>query len=187
MNVLKKQRLDRRGFIRDLGLAAGAVPFLAGLPSLNAARTKRPPQRIVFIFTPNGTVPPLFWPDAEGPHSTFKRILAPLTPFKDRVLTIQGLCNRVRGDGDGHMRGMSCLILDGTAVNGSGLGALTKMPKMYQLQLMNSQLTGKNWLNHVPNMESYGKGLMFLTKGSKITPEEDQQIRKVAKGQTYLP
>jgi hypothetical protein len=85
------------------------------------------------------------------------------------------------------MRGMSCLILDGTAVNGSGLGALTKMPKMYQLQLMNSQLTGKNWLNHVPNMESYGKGLMFLTKGSKITPEEDQQIRKVAKGQTYLP
>jgi hypothetical protein len=85
------------------------------------------------------------------------------------------------------MRGMSCLILDGTAVNGSGLGALTKMPKMYQLQLMNSQLTGENWLNHVPNMESYGKGLMLFTKGSKITPEEDQQIRKVSKGQTYLP
>jgi hypothetical protein len=110
MNLLRNAKLDRRSFVRDLGLAAAAVPFLGGLPALNAAKARRTPQRIVFIFSPNGTVPPHFWPDAEGPHTSFKRILAPLEPFKDRVLTIQGLCNRVRGDGDGHMRGMSCLL-----------------------------------------------------------------------------
>jgi hypothetical protein len=36
--------------------------------------------------------------------------LKPLEPFKDRLLTLQGLSNRVRGDGDNHMRGMSCLL-----------------------------------------------------------------------------
>lgn len=102
--------LNRRRFLRDLGVSAAALPLLAGLPSLHAAKTSRPRQRIVFVFTPNGTLPPLFWPDAAGPHTAFKRILAPFEPFKDRVLTIQGLCNRVRGDGDGHMRGMSCLL-----------------------------------------------------------------------------
>jgi len=100
----------RRTFIRDLGLATATLPFLAGLPSLHAARSGRPRQRIVFIFSPNGTIPTEFWPDEAGPLTGFKRILAPLEPFKDRVLTLQGLCNRVRGDGDGHMRGMSCLL-----------------------------------------------------------------------------
>ncbi len=104
------KHLNRRQFAQELGLAAATLPFLAGLPSLQAAKSSRPRQRIVFIFTPNGTVPPQFWPDAEGPHTAFKRILAPLEPFKDRVLTVEGLCNRVRGDGDGHMRGMSCLL-----------------------------------------------------------------------------
>lgn len=102
---------NRRQFLRELGFASAALPFLAGLPSLHAATSStRPRQRIVFIFSPNGTVPTEFWPDAAGAHSQFKRILAPLEPFKDRVLTLQGLCNRVRGDGDGHMRGMSCLL-----------------------------------------------------------------------------
>lgn len=84
------------------------------------------------------------------------------------------------------MRELHLLVLDGTAVNGSGLAALTKMPKMSQLQLMNTQLTGGNWMKFVPKMESYGEGLMFLSKGSKITPEEAQKIRKMSKGQAFL-
>ena len=36
--------------------------------------------------------------------------MSPLEAFKDRMLILRGLSNKVRGDGDGHMRGMSCLL-----------------------------------------------------------------------------
>jgi len=100
---------DRREFLRHLGLSAAALPFLTGLPAF-AARTAGPKQRVIFMFTPNGTVPTQFWPDAAGADFQLKPILEPLAPYRDRTLIIKGLCNKVRGDGDGHMRGMSCLL-----------------------------------------------------------------------------
>jgi hypothetical protein len=108
MNPLKLS--PRRRFLRDLAVSGAALPFLAGLPGLRAAAAGTPKQRIVFVFSPNGIVPPHFWPDQAGEAFEFKRILQPLEPFKDRTLVLKGLCNKVRGDGDGHMRGMSCLL-----------------------------------------------------------------------------
>jgi hypothetical protein len=37
-------------------------------------------------------------------------MLAPLEPFRDQTLILKGVCNKIRGDGDNHMRGMSCLL-----------------------------------------------------------------------------
>ncbi len=100
----------RRAFLHRLGVSAAVLPFVAGLPQLQAAHTKAPKQRIVFMFSPNGIVPSHFWPEEAGVDFKLKRILQPLTPFQDRTLILKGLCNKVRGDGDGHMRGMSCLL-----------------------------------------------------------------------------
>ena len=100
----------RRTFLRQLGLSAAALPFLPALPSLAQAAPGGKPQRIIFLFTPNGTIPPEFWPDQTGPDFQLKRILAPLDPFKSRLMTLRGIHNKVRGDGDGHMRGISCLL-----------------------------------------------------------------------------
>ena len=100
----------RRTFLRQLGLSAAALPFLPALPSLAQGTPGTKPQRIIFLFTPNGTIPPEFWPDQTGPDFQLKRILAPLEPFKSRLMTLNGICNKVRGDGDGHMRGISCLL-----------------------------------------------------------------------------
>lgn len=102
--------IPRREFLQSLGLSAAVLPFLPGLPSLQAADASRPKQRMVFMFSPNGTVPKEFWPDAEGDGFAFKRILAPLEPFRSRTLLLKGVSNKIRGDGDGHMRGMSCLL-----------------------------------------------------------------------------
>jgi hypothetical protein len=103
---------NRREFIRDLGIGAAAIPFIGNLPSLAFANQQRRKQRLVVMFTPNGVVPPNFWPDAAGSlaNVTLKPCLDPLEPFKKRLLTLHGVCDRVRGDGDAHMRGMGCLL-----------------------------------------------------------------------------
>jgi hypothetical protein len=102
--------IHRRQFIKQLGVSTASLPFLLGLPSLGLASPARPRQRLVIMFSPNGTIPPAFWPDETGSDFTLKEILTPLEPFKQRMLILRGLSNKVRGDGDGHMRGMSCLL-----------------------------------------------------------------------------
>jgi len=102
--------LHRRQFLRELGLSAASLPFLAGLPSLTGAPTPQRHQRMIIMFSPNGTLPQDFWPEQEGDAFEFKPILKPLEPFKKRTLILNGLHNKVRGDGDSHMRGMSCLL-----------------------------------------------------------------------------
>jgi hypothetical protein len=101
---------SRREFIRDLGLGAAALPFVLNLPSLGFANQARRKQRLVVMFSPNGVVPTAFWPDEEGAKFALKDILKPLEPFKNKLLTLHGVCDRVRGDGDAHMRGIGCLL-----------------------------------------------------------------------------
>jgi hypothetical protein len=101
---------SRRQFLRDLGISAAALPFLLNLPSLGFANQQARKQRLVVMFSPNGIVPSTFWPDEEGENFTFKESLSPLEPFKSRTLTLHGVCDRVRGDGDNHMRGIGCLL-----------------------------------------------------------------------------
>jgi hypothetical protein len=100
----------RRDFIRDLGLGAAALPFVLNLPSLGFANQARRKQRLVILFSPNGVVPTTFWPDQVGCDFELKESLKPLEPFKDRTLILHGVCDRVRGDGDNHMRGIGCLL-----------------------------------------------------------------------------
>ena len=101
---------NRREFIRDLGIGAAALPFFLNLPSLGFANQQARKKRLVVMFSPNGVIPSNFWPDEEGSNFTLKESLKPLEPFKDRVLTLNGVCDKVRGDGDNHMRGIGCLL-----------------------------------------------------------------------------
>ena len=101
---------SRRAFLRDLGVGAAALPFVGNLPGLGFANQARRKQRLVVMFSPNGVVPGAFWPDAEGADFAFKSILKPLEPFKKQTLVLNGVCDRVRGDGDAHMRGIGCLL-----------------------------------------------------------------------------
>src|SRR4051812_11498111 len=104
------QRHTRREFIRDLGISAAALPFILNLPGLGFANQARRKQRLVVMFSPNGVVPGAFWPDEEGAKFTLKESLKPLAPFQDKTLILNGVCDKVRGDGDAHMRGIGCLL-----------------------------------------------------------------------------
>src|SRR4028119_24307 len=111
---------SRRQFIRDLGLSAAAMPFVLNLPSLAFANQGQRKKRIIFMFSPNGVVRKNFWPDEEGERFTLKESLAPLAPFRDKMLLLNGVCDQVRGDGDSHMRGMGCLLTGAGLVPGTG-------------------------------------------------------------------
>lgn len=100
----------RREFIRDLGISAAAIPFALNLPSLGFANQQQRKQRLVIVFTPNGVVPWHFWPKEEGSNFTLPEILKPLEAFRQRMLVLHGVCDKVRGDGDNHMRGIGCLL-----------------------------------------------------------------------------
>lgn len=104
------QARSRRAFLRDLGIQGAALPFLLNLPSLGFANQTKRKQRLVIMFSPDGIVPPTFWPDEEGTGFTLKESLTPLEPFRDRTLILHGVCDKIRGDGDGHMRGIGCLL-----------------------------------------------------------------------------
>ncbi|MFM7320396.1 MAG: DUF1552 domain-containing protein [Armatimonadota bacterium] len=100
---------DRRAFLRDLGIGAAALPFLGGLPSLAAAPARRK-QRLVVIFTPDGVVQKNFWPTTVGADYAMPAILKPFEPFRSRLSVLHGVSDRIRGDGDNHMRGIGCLL-----------------------------------------------------------------------------
>src|SRR5690349_10901638 len=102
---------SRREFLRNLGIGAAAVPYVLNLPSLGlAAPTVPRRKRLVVVLSPNGTFPTEFWPDNTGYDFEFKEILKPLEPFQSRTLVLKGISDRVRGDGDAHMRGIGCLL-----------------------------------------------------------------------------
>lgn len=113
---------SRRDFLRELGIGTAAIPFLGGLQSLWADEAnsgeRRAKKRLIVFFSPNGTLPDQFWPDSFDPDQPLKlkSMLEPLAPFTEQMLMLKGVHNKVRGDGDGHMRGMSCL-LTGTVLN----------------------------------------------------------------------
>ena len=101
---------DRRAFLRKLGVSAAALPFVLNLPSLALANPQRRKQRLVVIFSPNGVVPKTFWPDEVGEGFVFKESLQPLETLRDRTLILHGVNDKIRGDGDSHMRGIGCLL-----------------------------------------------------------------------------
>jgi hypothetical protein len=103
-------RASRREFLRHLGIGAGALPFALNLTSLGLANFEPRRQRLVVMFSPNGIVPKTFWPDEEGENFSLKPSLKPLECLQDRVLTLHGVCDKIRGDGDNHMRGIGCLL-----------------------------------------------------------------------------
>ncbi len=102
----------RRDFLTNSAGALLAIPGLRGLSWMMPADAGLPQvkKRLIIMFTPNGMVAEGFWPKTEGPEYEMDQVLKPLEPFREQTLVVKGICNQVRGDGDNHMRGMSCLL-----------------------------------------------------------------------------
>lgn len=103
--------IRRRDFLAKTGVSAAAAQLAMNLPSFaQAGEIARRKQRVIFVFSPNGVIPQHFWPEPADESFEFTRILEPLRDFRSQLLTMHGVCNQIRGDGDGHMRGIGCLL-----------------------------------------------------------------------------
>lgn len=88
--IITKKALPRRTFLRGLGGAALALPFLDSMtPALTAATDK--PVRAAWFYLPNGIDMRNWMIEEDGPFGRLPRILRPLEPLKNDFSMLSNL------------------------------------------------------------------------------------------------
>lgn len=117
--IITRKHVSRRALLRGVG-AAVALPLLdAMVPALKAAGPtagKLSPNRMMFVYVPNGIDMRNWTPAAGGRGFAFPKILEPLTPLQDDLLVLTGLMDHnamALGDGPGDHARASASFLTG--------------------------------------------------------------------------
>lgn len=117
--------LSRRAMLGGLSAAALGIT-LPVWRSLEASAQLGGQKRLFVFFTPNGTVPDMFFP-AVGPQFTLSPILTPLEAFKEKLLVLKGVhMESTIGEtkpGGPHMKGPGAMLTGGWLLEGSFTGA----------------------------------------------------------------
>ena len=91
--IITKRAIPRRTVLRGLG-ATLALPLLDGMiPALSAqAKTAaKSVHRFGVVYVPNGVIHSAWLPGVEGTSYELSPTLAPLAPFRDRMVVLSGL------------------------------------------------------------------------------------------------
>ena len=89
--LVTRKSLSRRTLLRGLGTAV-ALPFLDSMvPAFAAPAATAYPNRLFFTYIPIGAIMDEWFPTGTEKDFQFKRILKPLTPFRDDLLVLGGL------------------------------------------------------------------------------------------------
>jgi hypothetical protein len=113
--IVTRKHLPRRTFLRGVG-ATIALPWLdAMVPAFSASAQVKAPVRLVFAYTPNGTMMQHWTPKGVGKNFEFSRILKPLEPFRDDMLVLTGLAHKNGTIAPGDHAAASATYLTGVA------------------------------------------------------------------------
>ena len=115
--ILTQKHLSRRGLLRGLGTVV-ALPVLdAMFPALGSAAKsakRMAPNRMVFVYVPNGIDMRNWRPETVGAAFDLPKILSPLAPVRDNLLVFSGLKDHngeALGDGPGdHARAAASFL-----------------------------------------------------------------------------
>lgn len=96
MNKSTLQPISRRTFLRGAGVTM-ALPWLESAPvwgdDLPKHNSSEPPVRFACLFSGNGFHSKEWWAKGEGAGMELGKVLAPLHPFREKMLFIRGLYN----------------------------------------------------------------------------------------------
>lgn len=114
MTKLESAKISRRTVLRGLGVSM-ALPWLEVTgATAKAATVAASPNRMAYIFVPNGVVLDKWTPSTEGYGFKLPYILEPLSPVQEKLMVISGLTHdkgRANGDGAGdHARSASVFL-----------------------------------------------------------------------------
>ena len=122
MSIVTRKHLPRRTFLRGLGVTL-ALPLLDGMiPAFSSSRLKAAmrARRFGAIYVPNGVEMRAWTPAVEGPGFELTPVLSPLAPFRDQMVVLSGLCDKVAvplpGEGIGDHARASSTWLTGVRV-----------------------------------------------------------------------
>jgi hypothetical protein len=99
VSFIAKKHLSRRTFLRGMGGASLALPFLESMvpAATPLARTAANPQlKLGLLFIPHGAIMNAWTPAQEGPLQ-LSRILAPLEAHRDQTVVISNLVHNMAG------------------------------------------------------------------------------------------
>ncbi|MGJ8679983.1 DUF1552 domain-containing protein [Paraglaciecola sp.] len=115
MNTIRPFRLQRRSFLKGLGVAA-CLPYMECMADnkVNVGQRSAPAKRLAYVYTPNGVaVPGLesehkewnWFPSGEGKNYQSTQVLKSLSNLKDDVSIIGGLSHPKSRSLLGHIAG----------------------------------------------------------------------------------
>ncbi|HEX4337479.1 MAG TPA: DUF1552 domain-containing protein [Polyangiaceae bacterium] len=120
------RRISRRTLLRGAGGIAIGLPFLDIMARTQRAKADPPaiPQRFIVFFTPNGNIRENWTPTGTETDFKLSTILAPLQPFQDKLIVLDGVDNEAakHGVGDDHMRGMGTMLTGTELLSGTTQG-----------------------------------------------------------------
>jgi hypothetical protein len=91
------QPVSRRTFLRGVGVTM-ALPWLESIPVWGDDRSKNyssePPVRFACLFSGNGYHSREWWAKGEGKAMELGKVLAPLHPYREKMLFLRGLYNQ---------------------------------------------------------------------------------------------
>lgn len=104
------KRLTRRNLMRGVTASAAMLPFLEAFEA--RAQADDYPLRLLIVFSPNGTIYDRWRPSGSETDFQLSEILAPLEPFKQKLIVLDEVDNESahHGPGDGHMTGMGTYL-----------------------------------------------------------------------------
>ena len=118
--IVTKKSISRRTVLRGIG-ATVALPLLdAMIPAMSGAPA--PVRRLGVVYHPNGVIYDQWLPKGAGADFTLSPTLAPLQPFKDKLVVVTGLFSdqaEALGDGGGDHSRASGTYLTGVHVKKS--------------------------------------------------------------------